>query len=840
MSEEEIIIELLANGGSSSDLEDDLHRRLAGAVADPSASGIDRAVLVRQLLRRWSLRDGRSVPVDLTDEIAASIRNEASKVGLRESGRNRWFADGWRPDWLDCDNVVPDVAALAGTGNGKRFHADGLKADPFFSEITGFDTYRTFGQRAACRAVMSSSEGSTVISMLPTGSGKTEIALCLSHRKRSGVTVIVVPTVALAYDFERRFREHFARRNRRVNAESLHFAWTATTDEATRAEIRHAVKQGQQRLLITSPESMTRALRQTLLDSAGLGRLQGFVIDEAHLVTQWGRDFRPEFRTLADLRRDLLVKAQQNGHDRPITLLLSATLGTAEMDDLIDLFKDPGPCSPIVANALRSEPDIWIASANSAEVRDARVLETLAHVARPAILYVTSPKAAEDWVRRLRRTGYSRVTSVTGTTPARDRARVLEGIRARSVQADAVDLVVATAAFGLGIDYPHVRTIIHACLPETIDRWYQELGRGGRDGDACAEFLLTAPDDEREAASLGIAVLTPEVARDRWTDLWAHRRKVGAQAFVDLEGSRGVRRGDYNRRWNAQLLQGLVELGELTREQFDVEDLRDLLHDDAVVTSDWAAVSLASSRLGPDDYWNEVWGPWQQRESNRSRDSLNRMRDVTQLRVSACAGIGAAYGSSEQLKDEWGTRLQWMEPLLPCGRCPHCRSVGLSPNADPPPSPLQIWAVEKTNCWELADFVTAARGANGVALITYQPGEEVVATAIAHGLVNRGVRHFGGAITAVGVPPGEVLFVDERPLSPDDLTPVSSFSFFSLDDAISRWWLSRRARPRFDLGGNLVVDVLLVPSGARIGRGEVGRDLPCIAGVTAVELLGRK
>ena len=217
-----------------------------------------------------------------------------SQRGVESRASGEWAKSlvcGWlEPGLLDCDNVVPDVAALAGTGNGKRFHADGLKADPFFSEITGFDTYRTFGQRAACRAVMSSSEGSTVISMLPTGSGKTEIALCLSHRKRSGVTVIVVPTVALAYDFERRFREHFARRNRRVNAESLHFAWTATTDEATRAEIRHAVKQGQQRLLITSPESMTRALRQTLLDSAGLGRLQGFVIDEAHLVTQWGRD----------------------------------------------------------------------------------------------------------------------------------------------------------------------------------------------------------------------------------------------------------------------------------------------------------------------------------------------------------------------------------------------------------------------------------------------------------------------------------------------------------------------------------------------------------------------
>ena len=210
---------------------------------------------------------------------------------------------------------------------------------------------------------MTAPEGSTVIAMLPTGSGKTEIALCLADRAKHGLTAIVVPTVALAYDFERRFRDHFARRNRRINPASLHFAWTASTDDTVRDQLKRAISNGQQPLLVTSPESITRALRRTLLDAASIGRLQGFVIDEAHLVTQWGRSFRPEFRTLADFRRDLLQAAEAGGHMRAITLLLSATLGTAEVSDLTALFGRPGPCSPVVANALRSEPDIWIAHA---------------------------------------------------------------------------------------------------------------------------------------------------------------------------------------------------------------------------------------------------------------------------------------------------------------------------------------------------------------------------------------------------------------------------------------------------------------------------------------------
>ncbi len=233
------------------------------------------------------------------------------------------------------------------------------------------------------------------------------------------------------------------------------------------------------------------------------------------------------------------------------------------MQDLITLFGEPGPCSPIVANALRSEPDIWIAHARDMDEREEWVLDTVAHCARPAVVYVTSPTIAEQWMERFRAFGYSRIARSPRAihSPLRG-AAVLEGIRAQPHGTDAIDLVVATSAFGLGIDYAHIRTVVHACLPETVDRWYQELGRGGRDGDVCAAFLLTAPADRYEAAKLSTKVLSPRIARDRWLDLWGHRREVNGRTFVDLEGSRGVGRGDYNRRWNAQVIQGLVELGE--------------------------------------------------------------------------------------------------------------------------------------------------------------------------------------------------------------------------------------------------------------------------------------
>ncbi len=840
MYQEADIIAFLASGMTSVSFEDDLHRRVVDVFSDQRASGMDRAVVLRHLLRRWSLRDGRDVPVEVLEIFEDALRRHSAEVGLLQQSNGMWIARTWTPEWMETYGVPPDSACSAGTEGGTRFSPEMFRADPFFDEITGFPTYKTAGQRAACRAVMSSPEGSTVIAMLPTGSGKTEIALCLAERSKLGVTIVIVPTVALAYDFERRFREHFARKNKKIRSEELSFAWTGATDEATRQRLKNAVMQGQQPLLITSPESMTRALRQTLLDAAAVGRLQGIVIDEAHLVMQWGRFFRPEFRTLADLRRDLLDQAEGGGHLRAVTLLLSATLGPAEMQDLTDTFGAPGPCNPVVANALRSEPDVWIAPSVSEDERTSRVLETLAHCARPAILYVTKPEKADHWLSVLRDAGYSRVASVTGTTKAVDRAAVLEGLRMGQAAARNLDLVVATSAFGLGIDYPYIRTVVHACLPETVDRWYQELGRGGRDGDASAAFLLTAPEDDREAASLGVLVLSPSVAKARWLDLWEYRREVNGRIFVDLEGARGtVGRGDYNRRWNCQVVQGLIELGELKREQFDIEDLRELLNRDDVEVADWTAVKRVSAGLGVESFWQDFWEPWQRGEMGRSSGALNRIGDVSRLLIPACQGISESYRPVGGLLSEWGDRLEYMQPSGECGRCPSCRHDGIQVLDDPPPSPPQVWGVADVGLSSLASFVESARGANGLAFVTYSADGPDSANEIARRLAGIGVQHLGGVEWRPSARTQTPLFSDEFPLSPGNLSPTSSFSFYRPGQRVSPRWLLRRERPRLTIGGEAMLDLLMVPRGSTVGGRLVGRDIPALSVETALEILPR-
>lgn len=834
------ILRVLATGDRPAEahLTDDLYRRIEHALGDSSATDLDLAVLLRHLLRRWSIRDGRPVSVHLAHSISQRIARHAAQSSLRQDSSGSWSATAWRPSWLvedPADEATPDAAASAGTSVGSRFRDDPLAADPFFTAATGFTTYRTPGQRAACRAVVSSRPGSCTIAMLPTGSGKTEVALTLAKSLQQALTLLVVPTVALAYDFERRLRDHYARgRASDFDRNTLAFAWTASTDEAARDQFRERVRAGRQPILVTSPESVTRALRLVLSAAAGAGRLGAVVIDEAHLVTQWGRDFRPEFRTLASLIQQLTDAAVVVDHAPPKVLLLSATLGSRELLDLRNLFGVGRDCNLVAANALRAEPEMWVAHCDDEQERDRRVVDALRHLPRPAVLYVTVPDKADGWRAFLTGAGFGRVAAVTGRSTGAERARVLAGLRTDGEAASSVDLVVATSAFGLGIDYAHVRSVVHAALPETVDRWYQEIGRGGRDGDVSAAVLLTGPADQREARSLATTVIKPETARVRWIDLWQHRKTREDRSFVDLEGARGaVQEGSYNRRWNAQLVQGLVELGAIERRYVDAEDIAELSADDGRL-HDWAALELVRPDLGQRDFWDVYWAPWQQAEGRSSVIALDAMTRIANREAACCGAVAAAYRPTAKVLETFPDAARGMEPTAPCGRCPGCRASRVPPVIDPPPRPAQRWPVVRLETPKLERLAVAAGAPDGLVLLT---ADDVVMAAglLCAPLVRAGVKHAAG-LAVDALPPG-LDFLDTGIIGPGSLTPFPVFVAHPPGADPTHQWLSRKFRLAHRPSG-VTYDVLLMSKGARIGGRAVGRDLPALDALTALEVLG--
>ncbi len=296
------------------------------------------------------------------------------------------------------------------------------------------------------------------------------------------MSVVVVPTVILALDMEARTQAALARQGRQ--SPTGHYAYTGGMPQETKRQICDDVRTGRQRVLFTSPEAVVTALKKPLEDAAEAGLLQYFVIDEAHLVEQWGTGFRPEFQTMASHRRTWLRKAPQD--QAPVTVAMSATLTHQQVSLLEQLFAEEGQAQVVWASQLRHEPSYYVDTCPDDESRDQAVIDAVAMLPRPLALYTTRVKDAVDWAERLRQAGFHRVTEVTGKSTDDQRRQSLEGWAGSTpvgAERTRFDVVVGTSAFGLGVDLPDVRTVVHACLPETTDRYYQEVGRAGRDGN---------------------------------------------------------------------------------------------------------------------------------------------------------------------------------------------------------------------------------------------------------------------------------------------------------------------------------------------------------------------
>ena len=327
--------------------------------------------------------------------------------------------------------------------------------------VFGFDDFRP-GQEAVIGAVLA---GENVLAVMPTGAGKS---LCyqLPALVRGGLTVVVSPLIALMRDQVGQLREYG------IEAASLN----SSNDAADNAAVRRLVREDRLRLLYVAPERLVREDTLELLSEAHTTLL---AIDEAHCVSQWGHDFRPEYLALGRIRRELGDIA---------TVALTATADAPTRADIESkLFAAPPRL--FVRSFDRPNLRLTMRPKNKAREQIAQFLST--RKGQSGIVYCSSRKRTEELAEALSKAGIRALPYHAGLDTA-----VRNANQDTFLQEDGV-VVCATVAFGMGIDKPDVRFVVHADLPSNVESYYQEIGRAGRDGLPADTLTLFGLDDMR-------------------------------------------------------------------------------------------------------------------------------------------------------------------------------------------------------------------------------------------------------------------------------------------------------------------------------------------------------
>jgi ATP-dependent DNA helicase RecQ len=585
-----------------------------------------------------------------------------------ENGGFLLSANEWHPDWLDKSQKGVFADAFSNT----VVRTDGrCEIDPFVANATGKQHYLSPGQRESVRGAFLIPEGETLIVNLPTGSGKSLVGQVPSIvNDRSGfLTVFVVPTVALAIDQERQMKLYFEASKKFTKLWPL--AWHGGTSDSDKAQIRDRLNQGTQKILFVSPEALTNSLLKIIYKIALEGMLNYLVIDEAHLTVQWGDEFRPEFQVVAGLRHSLLRKLKSENRTLFRTLLLSATYTKETIETLANLFGPPDKVQMISAVHLRPEPQYWFSHASNFSEKESRVLEALRYAPRPFILYVTKQQDCVKWEKILNNNGYKRITRFDGKTSDTDRKKIIDKWIKNSL-----DGVVATSAFGVGIDKGDVRTVIHATIPETLDRYYQEVGRGGRDGKTSISLVIFEDSDWNICRRMANPTLiSNELGIKRWESLYQSRQAVAEDASLfelDLGVIRQGRTESNNEdiKWNIRTLLLMSRAGFI---ELNIAPIQDNNFQERDTSENHPLHSLTSLRvrflrndhLSPAS-WENVISDSRKRTLDSGENNLRLMEQILKGGVEVSDVLSHLYSSNSRRWSVVVTKI--------CGGCPTDRA----------------------------------------------------------------------------------------------------------------------------------------------------------------------
>lgn len=387
----------------------------------------------------------------------------------------------------------------------------------FAREVLGYETFRP-GQEEAMQAVVG---GRDTLAVLPSGAGKTAIYQ-VAGQLLDGPVVVVSPLIALQRDQVERLSELPGDAGRATQLNS-------TMSAGDQREALEGVGDGTVRFLFLAPEQLAKPDVVDALAAAGPAL---FVVDEAHCVSAWGHDFRPDYLRLGNAIEQL---------GSPTVLALTATAAPPVRAEIVERL---GMRDPAIVVAGFDRPEIRLEVDHHADARGKelgvldRVLAEVGEGRGPGIVYSATRKGTETVADELRERGLRARHYHAGLNRA-DREDTQ-----RAWMDDELDVVVATTAFGMGIDKPGTRFVVHAEPADSVDSYYQEIGRAGRDGRPALAVLVYRQEDlglrrffaagtpaEEELQQVaGLVAAAPAAGLDDGVDVKALREETGRAA----------------------------------------------------------------------------------------------------------------------------------------------------------------------------------------------------------------------------------------------------------------------------------------------------------------------
>jgi ATP-dependent DNA helicase RecQ len=325
----------------------------------------------------------------------------------------------------------------------------------------GYDSFRPLQEDI----VVNTASGKDALALLPTGGGKS-ICFQVPALMRNGLCLVISPLIALMKDQI----ENLQRRD--LQAEALYSGLSISEQE----NILDRATDGSLKFLYVSPELLRSKDFLSRLQNLNIGLL---AVDEAHCISQWGYDFRPPYLQIAEIRPLI-------GSNVPL-LALTATATPTVVKDIIERLQIK-PATVFQKSFERSNLTYYVIHD---EDKHGRLLRVVRKVKGCGIVYVRNRRRTEEIAAFLKQNGFSAEAYHAGL------ASTTRSSRQTAWLEDKIQIIVATNAFGMGIDKPDVRFVVHIDLPDTLEAYFQEAGRGGRDGKRSFALLLYHPSDKR-------------------------------------------------------------------------------------------------------------------------------------------------------------------------------------------------------------------------------------------------------------------------------------------------------------------------------------------------------